>query len=129
MLESVFGSAAAEKVLLSMQDYEQGYGREPARAATSCPAECRDRQPATSRPPALPAATYPARAERQGIVSPLHAGSSVEEVAATVSEALAAAGITAVLSGVSPASHRGLAVVSHELEFSRATNRSRWSTL
>jgi len=32
-------------------------------------------------------------------VNPLHAGSSIEEVAATVSEALAAAGITAVLSG------------------------------
>lgn len=30
MLESVFGSAAGEKVLLYMQNYEQGYGREIA---------------------------------------------------------------------------------------------------
>lgn len=72
----------------------------------------------------------------------LHAGSSIEEVAATVSEALAAAGITAVLSGgaavqiyseglyasrdldfVSPAGHRELDAVLRELGFSRASGR------
>jgi hypothetical protein len=75
-------------------------------------------------------------------VSRLHAGSSIEEVAATVSEALAAAGITAVLSGgaavqiysnglyvsrdldfVSPANHRELDEVLHGLGFSRAAGR------
>jgi DNA-binding transcriptional ArsR family regulator len=30
MLEAVFGSSAAERVLLYMQNYEQGYGREIA---------------------------------------------------------------------------------------------------
>jgi hypothetical protein len=75
-------------------------------------------------------------------VNRLHAGSSIEEVAATVSEALAAAGITAVLSGgaavqiyteglyvsrdldfVSPASHRDLDAVLRGLGFSRAAGR------
>ncbi len=72
----------------------------------------------------------------------LHAGSSIEEVAATVSEALAAAGVTAVLSGgavvqiyseglymshdldfVSPAGHRELDAVLHALGFTRASGR------
>lgn len=75
-------------------------------------------------------------------MSRLHAASSIEEVAATVSEALAAAGITAVLSGgaavqiyseglyvsrdldfVSPAGHRELDVVLRGLGFSRASGR------
>lgn len=75
-------------------------------------------------------------------MSRLHAGSSIEEVAATVSEALASAGITAVLSGgaavqiytkglyvsrdldfVSPANHRELDAVLRNLGFSRASGR------
>ncbi len=75
-------------------------------------------------------------------MSALHAGSPIEEVAATVSEALAAAGITAVLSGgaavqiyseglyvsrdldfVSPAGHRELDVVLRNLGFSRVSGR------
>jgi len=75
-------------------------------------------------------------------VSSLHAGSPIEEVAATVSEALAAAGITAVLSGgaavqiyseglyvsrdldfVSPAGHRELDAALRELGFSRVSGR------
>ena len=70
------------------------------------------------------------------------AGSPIEEVAATVSEALEAAGITAVLSGgaavqiyseglyvsrdldfVSPAGHRELDAVLRELGFSRVSGR------
>lgn len=75
-------------------------------------------------------------------MSRLHGASSIEEVAATVSEALAAAGITAVLSGgaavqiyseglytsrdldfVSPATHRELDAVMRNLGFSRASGR------
>jgi hypothetical protein len=75
-------------------------------------------------------------------VSALHAGSPIEEVAATVSGALAAAGITAVLSGgaavqiyteglyvsrdldfVSPAGHRELDAALRKLGFSRVSGR------
>ena len=75
-------------------------------------------------------------------MSALHAGSPIEEVAATVSEALVAAGITAVLSGgaavqiysaglyvsrdldfVSPAGHRELDAVLRKLGYIRVSGR------
>ncbi len=141
MLETIVGSAAAERVLLYLQNYEQAYGREISATFELSNSQVQKQllklesgglvvsrrigrtrlyqwNPRNPLVPSLRAflavaldslpaneqqqffrQADPAASERQGAVMQLSATSTVEEVAAVVSDALTSAGITAVLSG------------------------------